>query len=109
MGIKFPWEVAFARSKGMKEKKFDVAGARFTWKVKGEDTGYAFSIYEQQLELGEGVPLHCHAYGEVFYVLSGYIDFLRVTGAGEEWIALCRRRDHHYSDERSSRILQPDG
>jgi hypothetical protein len=45
---------------------FDVAGVRFTWKVKGEDTGYAFSIYEQKLEPGEGVPLHCHAYGEVF-------------------------------------------
>jgi quercetin dioxygenase-like cupin family protein len=67
-------------------EKFDVAGSRFTWKVKGEDTGYAFSIYEQELEPGEGVPLHCHAYGEVFYALSGYIDFLRVTGAGEEWI-----------------------
>ena len=67
-------------------EKFDVAGARFTWKVKGEDTGYAFSIYEQELEPGEGVPLHCHAYGEVFYALSGCIDFLRVTGAGEEWI-----------------------
>jgi quercetin dioxygenase-like cupin family protein len=57
-------------------EKFDVAGARFTWKVKGEDTGYAFSIYEQELDPGEGVPLHCHAYGEVFYVLSGYINFL---------------------------------
>ena len=67
-------------------EKFDVAGVRFTWKVKGEDTGYAFSIYEQELEPGEGVPLHCHAYGEVFYALSGDIDFLRVTGAGEEWI-----------------------
>ena len=44
-------------------EKFDVAGARFTWKVKGEDTGYAFSIYEQELDPGEGVPLHCHAYG----------------------------------------------
>ena len=63
-----------------------MAGARFTWKVKGEETGYAFSIYEQELELGEGVPLHCHAYGEVFYVLSGHIDFLRVTRASEEWI-----------------------
>jgi Cupin domain. len=28
----------------------------------------------------------CHAYSEVFYVLSGYIDFLQVTGAQEEWI-----------------------
>jgi quercetin dioxygenase-like cupin family protein len=65
---------------------FDVAGVRFTWKVKGEDTGYAFSIYEQELKRGEGVPLHCHAYGEVFYVLSGNVDFLRVTDALEEWI-----------------------
>jgi quercetin dioxygenase-like cupin family protein len=65
---------------------FDEAGARFTWKVKGPDTGYAFSIYEQQLSPGEGVPLHCHAYSEVFYVLAGHVDFLSVTDAGEEWI-----------------------
>jgi quercetin dioxygenase-like cupin family protein len=65
---------------------FDVAGARFTWKAKGEDTGYALSIYEQELEPEEGVPLHCHAYGEVFYVLSGDVDFLQVTDLGEEWI-----------------------
>jgi hypothetical protein len=31
-------------------EKFDAAGVRFTWKVKGEDTGYAFSIYERPLE-----------------------------------------------------------
>ena len=67
-------------------EKFNVAGARFTWKVKGEDIGYAFSIYEQELEPGERVPLHCHAYGEVFYVLSGRIDFLQVTDAGEDWM-----------------------
>ena len=30
-------------------EKFDVAGARFTWKVKGADTGYAFSIYNRSL------------------------------------------------------------
>ena len=67
-------------------EKFDVAGVRFTWKVKGEATGYAFSIYEQDLDPEEGVSLHCHAYSEVFYVLSGYVDFLQVTDAGEEWI-----------------------
>jgi quercetin dioxygenase-like cupin family protein len=66
---------------------FDVAGARFAWKVKGEDTGYAFSIYEQVLNPGEGVPLHCHAHAEAFYVLSGTVDFLKVTDDGEEWIA----------------------
>jgi quercetin dioxygenase-like cupin family protein len=65
---------------------FDVADVRFTWKAKGEDTAYAFSIYHQELEPGKGTPLHCHANSEVFYVLSGNIDFLRVTDAGEEWI-----------------------
>jgi quercetin dioxygenase-like cupin family protein len=66
---------------------FDIAGVRFAWKVKGEDTGYAFSMYEQVLNPGEGVPLHCHPYVEVFYVLSGTVDYLRVTDDGEDWIA----------------------
>ena len=65
---------------------FNVAGARLTWKAKGEDTGYAFSLFEQQLGPGEGVSLHCHAYPEVFYVLAGDVDFLRVDDAGESWI-----------------------
>jgi quercetin dioxygenase-like cupin family protein len=65
---------------------FDVADARFTWKVKGEHTSHAFSIYEQELQPGDGVPLHCHAYGEVLYALSGTIDFLRVADTAEEWI-----------------------
>jgi len=66
---------------------FDAAGARFAWKVRGDDTGYAFSMYEQVLDPGEGVPLHCHAYAEVFYVLAGIVDFLWATDDGEEWIA----------------------
>ena len=66
---------------------FNYAGAQFKWKVKGEDTGFIFSIYEQMLTPGEGVPLHCHAYAEVFYVLSGDVDFLRLDRDGnEEWV-----------------------
>jgi len=34
-------------------ERFDVAGAHLTWKVKGEDSGYAFSICEQTLAPGE--------------------------------------------------------
>jgi quercetin dioxygenase-like cupin family protein len=85
-GYQIPLGSCLRRVEKNAGEMFDVAGVRFTWKVKGEDTGYAFSIYEQELEPGEGVPLHCHAYGEVFYVLAEYIDFLRVTGTGEEWI-----------------------
>lgn len=66
---------------------FDVAGVRLTWKVKGDETGYAFSMYEQVLKPGDGVPLHCHACGEVFHILGGTVDFLRITADGEEWVA----------------------
>jgi quercetin dioxygenase-like cupin family protein len=66
---------------------FSYAGAHFTWKVKGEDTGFTFSFYEQTLRPGEGVPLHCHAYAEAFYVLSGDVDFLRLDSTeNEEWV-----------------------
>ena len=67
-------------------EKFDIAGAHLTWKVKSEDTGYAFSICEQTLALGEGVPLHSHASAEVFYVLTGATDFFRLVEDEKDWI-----------------------
>ena len=67
-------------------ERFDVAGAHLTWKVKGEDSGYAFSLCEQTLAGGEGVPLHSHASPEVFYVLKGQADLLRIVGGKENWI-----------------------
>ena len=34
-----------------------------------------------------GIPVHSHPYAEVFYVISGYVDFLRYTGDDiEEWV-----------------------
>lgn len=67
-------------------EKFSIAGARLTWKVKGEDTGYAFSICEQTLGPGEGAPLHSHASAEAFYVLSGAADFFRLVDGKEDWV-----------------------
>ena len=67
-------------------ERFDVAGAHLTWKVKGEDSGYAFSVCEQTLEPGEGVPLHSHSSPEAFYILVGQTDFLRITEGKEDWI-----------------------
>ena len=66
-------------------ERFDVAGAHLTWKVKGEDSGYAFSICEQTLAPGEGVPLHSHSSPEVFYILAGQIDFFRIVDGKEDW------------------------
>jgi quercetin dioxygenase-like cupin family protein len=67
---------------------FDVAGAHLTWKVKGQDSGYAFSVCEQTLAPGEGVPLHSHSSPEVFYVLEGQADFFRIVEGKGDWI-LC--------------------
>ena len=67
-------------------EKFDIAGAHLTWKAKGADTGYAFSICEQTLAQGEGVPLHSHASAEAFYVLSGATDFFRLVNGNEDWV-----------------------
>lgn len=65
---------------------FDVAGAHLTWKVKGEDSAYAFSVCEQTLAPGEGVPLHSHPSPEVFYMLAGQTDFFRIVDGKEDWI-----------------------
>jgi quercetin dioxygenase-like cupin family protein len=66
-------------------ESFDIAGAHLTWKVKGEDSAYAFSVCEQRLAPGDGVPLHSHAYPEVFYILHGVADFFRVVDGKEDW------------------------
>ena len=68
-------------------RAFDIAGAHFTWKARNEDTGHAFSLYEMALEPGEGVPLHCHPYVEVFYILAGEVEFFRPAEDGDRWIA----------------------
>jgi quercetin dioxygenase-like cupin family protein len=59
-----------------------VGDVRLTWKATGEDTGYATSVYEMDLPPGNGIPLHSHPYAEVFYVVMGYTDFLRVDEQG---------------------------
>jgi quercetin dioxygenase-like cupin family protein len=65
----------------------EAAGTRLTWKARGQDTGYATSIYEMELPSGKGIPIHSHPYAEVFYVISGHTDFLRVNENGEEeWV-----------------------
>ena len=76
------------RKLGPKEGRTkDVGGVRLTWKATGEDTGYANSIYEMDLPARKGIPLHSHPYAEVFYVISGHTDFLRIDEQGqEEWV-----------------------
>jgi len=76
------------RKLGSKEgRSIEVGGTRLTWKARGADTGYANSIYEMDLPPGKGIPAHSHPYAEVFYVIAGHTDFLRIDEQGqEEWV-----------------------
>src|SRR6516165_9392886 len=76
------------RKLGPKEGRTrQVAGVRLTWKATGEDMGYSIGLYEMNLPPGKGIPLHSHPYAEVFYVIAGYTDFLRIDEEGQEvWV-----------------------
>lgn len=68
-------------------KTIQVGDARLTWKATGADTGYTTSLYEMDLAPGSGIPVHSHPYAEVFYVVSGHVDFLRFDEKDhEEWV-----------------------
>ena len=64
----------------------DVAGQRLTWKARGEDTAYIFSVYEMTLLPEKALALHYHPYAEVFYVLDGEVEFGSMKDGQEEWI-----------------------
>ena len=73
---------------GRKEgKTIQIGNARLTWKAMGADTAYGTSLYEMELEPGVGIPEHSHPYAEIFYVISGYVDFLRYDEDDiREWV-----------------------
>jgi quercetin dioxygenase-like cupin family protein len=73
---------------GKKEgRTIQIGNARLTWKATGEDTGYATTLYEMDLGPGVGIPVHSHPYAEIFYVISGHTDFLRIDAQGQKkWV-----------------------
>jgi quercetin dioxygenase-like cupin family protein len=62
-------------------KRFDVLGAHLVWKARGEDTGDAFTVAVQTLSTQETIPRHQHRYAEVFYIMSGELEFTLFDGA----------------------------
>ena len=82
-----------AASNGVKKigpregRTIQIGNARLTWKATGEDTGYGTSVYEMDLAPGVGIPVHSHPYAEIFYVISGHTDFLRIDEQGrQKWV-----------------------
>lgn len=57
-------------------------GLSFKWKATGQDTGYAFAVYEMALAPGTGIPMHTHPFAEFFYVLEGAVEVNGLDGDG---------------------------
>jgi hypothetical protein len=100
-------EGVYKVAKGQGER-IDFAGVRFTWKVKGDETACAFSIYEQMLNPREGVPPHTHPYAEVFYILDGAVDFLRVIDGQENWVCCENEETIKRSSTSSPDLTEPN-
>jgi quercetin dioxygenase-like cupin family protein len=69
------------RAPGEGERRWFFGGGLHTWKVRAEDTGGAFFVFEDVLARGKMTPLHCHPDAdEVVYVVEGEI----LVRAGDE-------------------------
>ena len=66
---------------GEGERRWFCGGGLHTWKATAEETGGAFLMFEDDLDLGKLTPLHRHPDAdETFYMLEGEI-LLHVAGA----------------------------
>lgn len=53
---------------------FQMLTHTFTVKVSGGDTNGDWVMYEVTDTIGNGAPLHCHPWGESFYILEGELE-----------------------------------
>ncbi len=77
--VPFPALLKKGLGEGEQVNPFDLS---FTWKIKVQDSGFAFAVYEMSIEPGTGIPLHIHPLDEFFYVLEGVIDAVGLDQAG---------------------------
>jgi quercetin dioxygenase-like cupin family protein len=73
-------------------KRFDVLGAHLVWKARGDETDETFTVAAQSLAPTEGIPLHRHAYPEVFVITSGELIFT-LTRDSETFDEIVRQGD----------------
>src|ERR1700739_2805003 len=64
-------------------KPFDLGPVHFRWKVRGEDSAHAYTMFELNLSSGGGVDLHSHPSPETFYVLEGEVTFFHITNGNQ--------------------------
>jgi quercetin dioxygenase-like cupin family protein len=71
---------AMVRDTGEGEQRWFCGGGLHTWKATSQETGGAFLLFEDLLDLGKVTPLHRHPDAdETFYMLEGEV-LLHIDG-----------------------------
>ena len=53
----------------------NILGMPLTMLCEGEETGEAWSLFEEEVALGMGPPPHRHDWDEAYYILDGELEF----------------------------------
>src|SRR6476659_9791468 len=61
--------------KSGQRKPLNILGMPLTMLCEAEETGGAWSLFEEEVPLGMGPPPHRHDWDEAYYVLAGEVDF----------------------------------
>lgn len=67
-------------------ERLTVVGDLVTLKVPSAATGGAFCAFEERTPPGGGPPPHVHQQAEIFYVLSGDVEFFHLTSEGPQTV-----------------------
>jgi mannose-6-phosphate isomerase-like protein (cupin superfamily) len=62
--------------KAGERQPLNVLGMPLTMLCHAEETGGAWSLFEEEVPLGMGPPPHRHDWDEAYYILDGVVDFL---------------------------------
>jgi len=63
------------RQAGEGEKRWFYGGGTHTWKVRAEESGGAFFLFEDEMTEGKMTPWHCHPDSdELAYILEGEVE-----------------------------------
>ena len=79
MALPLPAVQKIGKDDGEVVHPFDLT---LTWKIKAENTAFAFSLYEMTMEPGAWIPIHIHPFPEFFYVLHGQVDAMGIDARG---------------------------
>ena len=67
-------------------EKINVGGDLVTVRISSEQSGGQYFVFEELTQPGGGPPPHYHRQAEIFYVLDGDVDFMKIVDGEPQWL-----------------------